>query len=48
MDEYVQSDDGYYSWTEIDEIRYDGVTMYVLNMTSQKWQDGIRAIVALH
>jgi PhoPQ-activated pathogenicity-related protein len=40
LDRYVQSDDGYFSWEEITSYNvYEGVTIYILNMTSQKWQD---------
>jgi PhoPQ-activated pathogenicity-related protein len=39
LDRYVQSDDGYFSWEEIMSYYYEGVTIYILNMTSQKYQD---------
>jgi PhoPQ-activated pathogenicity-related protein len=39
LDRYVQSDDGYFSWEEITSYEYEGVTIYILNMTSQKYQD---------
>jgi PhoPQ-activated pathogenicity-related protein len=39
LDEYVQGDDGYYSWEEIGQHEYELVTLYLINMTSQKWQD---------
>jgi PhoPQ-activated pathogenicity-related protein len=35
LDEYVQSDDGYFDWTVLTSYDYDGVTLYILNMTSQ-------------
>ncbi len=42
LDEYVHSDDGAYGWEFLDTIRYDewGVTVYLLNMTSQRWLTG--------
>ena len=40
LDRYVHGDDGYFNWTEIESYRYDGVTVFILNMMSQKWQDG--------
>lgn len=38
LDQYVHSDDGHYSWTELASYNYDGVTLYVINMTSQLYQ----------
>ena len=42
LDRYVHEDDGYFHWEEITSHRYDNLsaTVYVLNMTSQKWLDG--------
>ena len=40
LDAYVNSDDGYYSWEEIATYRYEGVSVTVINMTSQKWMTG--------
>ena len=45
LDDYVMADDGYYSWDLLDVYEYgDGdepdVTVYMINMTSQKWMDG--------
>ena len=39
LDEYVHRDDGFFSWTEVASYNFDGVTMYIINMTSQKYQD---------
>jgi PhoPQ-activated pathogenicity-related protein len=39
LDEYVQSDDGYFSFEYLAEYQYEGVDIYVVNMTSQKYQD---------
>jgi PhoPQ-activated pathogenicity-related protein len=39
LDIYVHSDDGFFSYTEVTSYRDEGVTMYILNMTSQKYQD---------
>jgi len=38
LDEYVQSDDGYFSWEEVASYNYPGATLYILNMTSQRYQ----------
>lgn len=40
LDAYVHSNDGFFRWTEIDSHRFDGVTLYIVNMTSQRWQTG--------
>ena len=37
LDEYVHMDDGYWSWEVIGEERYQYVTVYHINMTSQRW-----------
>ena len=37
----VNLDDGFFSWDFVTTYEYEGVTMYMLNMTSQKWLDGI-------
>lgn len=41
LDRYVHFDDGYYSYEELDSYRYDNLsaTVYIYNMTSQKWMD---------
>jgi PhoPQ-activated pathogenicity-related protein len=39
LDEYVHRDDGYFSWEELASYRFDTGTVYVINMTSQKYQD---------
>jgi hypothetical protein len=41
LDTYVHGDDGYYSYEYLTEYEYPGVTVYVVNMTSQKYQDGL-------
>ena len=42
LDEYVHSDDGFYSWELLATYRYENLscTLHVVNMTSQKWMDG--------
>ena len=45
IDDYVNFDDGYFSWEEIYEYRFDGVTLYMANMTSQKWLNGQNLLV---
>jgi len=39
LDEYVQGDDGFWSYQYLAQYEYDGVTLYIVNMTSQKYQD---------
>jgi PhoPQ-activated pathogenicity-related protein len=41
LDRYVHLDDGFFTWSEIGQYRFDddNVTVYLLNMTSQKWMD---------
>jgi PhoPQ-activated pathogenicity-related protein len=39
LDEYVHSDDGYWSYEYLAQYEYNGVDLYVVNMTSQKYQD---------
>jgi PhoPQ-activated pathogenicity-related protein len=41
LDEYVHSDDGAYEWREIASYDFpeSGVTVYIINMTSQFYQD---------
>jgi hypothetical protein len=41
LDEYVQTDDGFYHWEYLLQHEYEGVTVYMVNMTSQQYQDGI-------
>jgi hypothetical protein len=40
LDKYVQSDDGYFSWSVLNYTELENATFYVVNMTSQKWFDG--------
>ena len=47
LDKYVHEDDGYFSWDILGTYEFgDGpepdVTVFVVNMTSQKWMDGQR------
>jgi PhoPQ-activated pathogenicity-related protein len=41
LDDYVNFDDGYFSWSELTTYRFEenATTVYMLNMTSQKWMD---------
>lgn len=41
LDNYVHSEDIYFKWEVIDTYVYPGSTIYMVNMTAQKWQDGI-------
>jgi PhoPQ-activated pathogenicity-related protein len=38
LDTYVQRDDGYFSWQYLATYDYDGVSVHIVNMTSQMWQ----------
>ena len=45
LDDYVNFDDGYFSWEILGRYEFgDGpepdVTVFVVNMTSQKWMTG--------
>jgi hypothetical protein len=40
LDEYVNLDDGFWSYDVIQSYDEGDHWLYVLNMTSQKWQDG--------
>ena len=42
LDTYVHADDGEWRWSLEAEYNMNGVDVYVLNMTSQKWMDGER------
>jgi PhoPQ-activated pathogenicity-related protein len=39
LDTYVQSDDGHFAWSVLTSYDYDGVTLHIVNMTSQQYQD---------
>jgi PhoPQ-activated pathogenicity-related protein len=39
LDEYVHRDDGAFKWEELASYNFQGVTVYILNMTSQYYQD---------
>ena len=45
LDEYVQGDDGYYSYNYLNNYTYLGATVYMVNMTSQKWMDGQSTVI---
>ena len=45
LDKYVMEDDGFFSWTILGKYEFGDesdpdVTVFVVNMTSQKWMDG--------
>jgi hypothetical protein len=40
LDDYVYKPDDHYRYEIIKQYTMDGYTLYVLNMTSQKWLDG--------
>ena len=48
LDEYVNNDDGWFTYEELPEYGYegDGYTMYLYNMTSQQWMDGTDDIMS--
>jgi PhoPQ-activated pathogenicity-related protein len=39
LDEYVQGDDGYFSFEYLAEYNFEGVDVFIVNMTSQQYQD---------
>lgn len=41
LDDFVNSFDPYYSFDVIQQYKLDQSRMYVINMTSQKWLNGI-------
>lgn len=40
LDDYVYRNDPYYKFEEIGKESGPGYTMYMINMTSQKWKTG--------
>jgi hypothetical protein len=40
LDDYVNTPDPMFSWKRLETYRLPTYTLYVLNMTSQKWGDG--------
>ena len=40
LDDYVAKPDPSYSWREIAKYDVEGCTIYILNMTSQRWMTG--------
>jgi len=40
LDDYVNTPDPMFSWTRLETYPQPAYTLYVLNMTSQKWFDG--------
>ena len=40
LDDYVNTPDPHYNYSLVYVYNFTGYKMYVLNMTSQKWQDG--------
>jgi hypothetical protein len=42
LDDYVNFDDGYFEWSILRTYRFEenSTTVYMMNMTSQKWMDG--------
>ena len=45
MDEYVFRDDGMFSWYLHDVLYFQNVRVLLVNMTSQRWLDGIFPVV---
>ncbi len=41
LDDYVKAPDPHYKYELIKVYELEGYTLYVLNLTSQKWLDGI-------
>lgn len=44
LDDYVNAPDPHFRWTQLQMFPYSLYTIYVLNMTSQKWFDGKKCI----
>lgn len=42
LDDYVNTPDPHYTYKLVKAYSETGYTLYILNMTSQKWQDGMR------
>lgn len=40
LDDYVNTPDSHYTYKLIKTYSQTGYTLFILNMTSQKWQDG--------
>ena len=40
LDDYVNKPDSNYNYKLVKAYSQTGYTLYILNMTSQKWQDG--------
>ncbi len=40
LDDYVNTPDPMFSWKRLETYRLPTYTLYILNMTSQKWGDG--------
>jgi len=40
LDDYVKAPDPHYKYEVIKVYELEGYTLYVLNLTSQKWLDG--------
>ena len=40
LDDYVKAPDPHYNYTLLKTYRIEGYTLYILNLTSQKWLDG--------
>lgn len=45
LDDYVNRDDGMFSWYIHDEIQYQNVRVLLVNMTSQRWLNGTRTLI---
>ena len=41
LDDYVNAYDDHYNYSLIKTFELTGYKLYILNMTSQKWYDGI-------
>ena len=50
LDDYVNKDDGYYSYELMEDYIYKApdYTSYTINMTSQKWLTGIYFLSTLY
>ena len=45
LDDYVNTPDPHYKYDHIHTYELTGYKLYILNMTSQKWQDGNSIVI---
>ena len=45
LDDYVNTPDSNFGWKRLQTYPYSTYTLYILNMTSQKWFDGTGIVI---